>query len=1384
MRRIKTNSLGARVLSGFLSLLMVVSACPVTAFADDDIDNNPVETTAVIVDENGVHVDGEDDNGYTIIIDDESDDENVDSIPADEDAEDQNTQDVDTPPNIDDSSDDGTDNEKAIVEDQTDEDTSEDAEPTEETDVKDSTEPTEDEETAEPEYEYSVTLPSDKTVSEGDTLDIEAEVVAKVTVGDETSDVDYTFEFYGEGVEITTKTATSSAITFNNAGEYTIVGKLFVDDEEVASDEMTVKVNPVVVFDHYFTDIDESLVETSDLLVKTNDSSVFTKNTNVVSNFDDVYIIECSSVEEARYLYSYYVDKVDSISDLSKVISIATDKNDEDVADLDDLNDGNDVLAQLNDAVEDTKDTDYSDYIALIDTGADADVNFSVVGDDTADSNGHGTRMLDLIKAENPDAKVMSIKVFNGSTTDAASVYAGIKLAIENDVKVINLSLVGSDVEKNAIVKDVIQEAIDNNIVVIGAAGNYNLSASKFIPGCVEDAIIIGAANEDGTKKSNSNYNADYYVVADSTSEATAVFTGLYTSGALEDSRLLDGDFNPTKIEDPTTLIYDDDEYSMAAAWANALGTEYYVNPDGTVSVVIPREEGFVPAGSGDTQDAGETQEDILNLALNDEFYGTCSFSGSNGSGKATSFSATDGKTLFPNIANSISGGVFASCDRYWGDSTDSAYAKCMSNGTVSYKAWVSSIDTIDNGAKLQVTFDILFSDNGNFNKVVWTSHRDDYEINVTVGSVSWKTQGADGTWGSPGSNYPYNGNTSDIRQYPALENGKQTKYSVSYSWTVKKSTDGGTATQIANGYDTIAPENSFGYYAGAQSSIESSARSEAQSAAATKAKASIHEQTDYGGVRADDLADANTYHPYQTYSIANRNQIYHGRISAWHWRYTYLTITKNVSDPSGLTTNNSNYDFSNDTKIAVKVNGSVINDVDGHQVIFDPSTPGASQTFTLDFEYANKAFTYEEISCGYGYKFMGGAHNDTFEGPGKTKEISLSNEPMFDPISFSLRKVSDKTGTDKYNGDIDAENTIFEVRYYDASHTLIRSWRMKTIDHVVRFGDPAYIETGNPYRRPDNNNRLVFPIGYYEIEEVTVPHNGSQSTGLYKNSTVYTCTVLPRGTATLSTSVDTILKDSSTGEIIYQRDAAHPGGSWNSSYSGSVGQLTGNADDTWDQIEEEEWLPFGILKTDTDLDEINNNAMGTPEGDGSYEGAKYQLFYSDNSKSDDDVFKVTYNNPNGSTTFHFGDATTTVDATDGFDRDADYSIPSMRPVLDQNNNPVYITCGADGYGETAYKFPYDNSYVLCEVHAPEGYAINTHPYTVALTDWGKVGSNGNLTRGEDQKLRDHNGHLHDVVKVTETANRDGAGDDAIYRYGFALYKKDLTSSNDALDNA
>ena len=333
MKRIKTNSLGARVLSGFLSFLMVVSACPITAFAEDDYDATP----AVVSDESETETS---DAEYTITVD-ENGDVNLQSIPEDENAEDQTDIDVETPPNIEDSSDEDRTSETTIVEDTSDT-------TTEDTDKKEETS-----EEVKPVYEYVVSLSDDATVSEGDTLNVIADATATVTEDGETKDVEFEFNFSvdGEDAVIETSDASKATIIFNKAGEYTVTGTMVVNGEEVASDSMVVTVEkslPVVEFDHYFTDIDESLVETSDLFVKTNDSSVFTKNTNVVSNYDNVYIISFASVEEARFAYSYYVDKVDSISDLSKVISTATEENDADVADMENLNEGDDAIAQLN----------------------------------------------------------------------------------------------------------------------------------------------------------------------------------------------------------------------------------------------------------------------------------------------------------------------------------------------------------------------------------------------------------------------------------------------------------------------------------------------------------------------------------------------------------------------------------------------------------------------------------------------------------------------------------------------------------------------------------------------------------------------------------------------------------------------------------------------------------------------------------------------------------------------------------------------------------------------------------------------------------------------------------------------------------------------------
>ena len=298
-------------------------------------------------------------------------------------------------------------------------------------------------------------------------------------------------------------------------------------------------------FNQYYSLIDDSVIQTDTLLVKTSDPDIFTDSTTVESNYKDVYILSFDSVAEAKYAYSYYVDEVDYISDLSNVFILASNNNSTD--------DNNDAIANLTN-IDTNK--NYSGYIALIDSGVNnnlANAYLSVFDDNGKDTNGHGTAMAKYIREENPNAKILSIKAFDGNTTNVANLYAAIMLAIESNVSVINLSLAGYNTEQNAIIKEAIQEALRHGITVIGAAGNYNSNAHNFIPGSVRGATIVGAVNSDFTKYSTSNYNADMYVVATSTSEATARLTGMISRNMESNA-----DYDWDRV---TTVLADADKY-------------------------------------------------------------------------------------------------------------------------------------------------------------------------------------------------------------------------------------------------------------------------------------------------------------------------------------------------------------------------------------------------------------------------------------------------------------------------------------------------------------------------------------------------------------------------------------------------------------------------------------------------------------------------------------------------------------------------------------------------------------------------------------------------------------------------------------------------------
>ena len=142
--------------------------------------------------------------------------------------------------------------------------------------------------------------------------------------------------------------------------------------------------------------------------------------------------------------------------------------------------------------------------------------------------------MAKLIAEQNPDVRILSIKAFGADgTADVSAVYAAFRYAMEKNAPIINLSAAVLRKTENEVIASVIGEAVSKGIKVVGAAGNYGSDAKYFVPGSVESASIIGAAEENGLRRPDSNYGktVDFNVRADSTSKAAAIYSGLISAG-------------------------------------------------------------------------------------------------------------------------------------------------------------------------------------------------------------------------------------------------------------------------------------------------------------------------------------------------------------------------------------------------------------------------------------------------------------------------------------------------------------------------------------------------------------------------------------------------------------------------------------------------------------------------------------------------------------------------------------------------------------------------------------------------------------------------------------------------------------------------------------
>lgn len=134
---------------------------------------------------------------------------------------------------------------------------------------------------------------------------------------------------------------------------------------------------------------------------------------------------------------------------------------------------------------------------------------------------GHGTHVAGGIVQVAPDAQIMPFKALNSDGVGTTfSVTSAIYLAVESDVDVINLSL-GSTHDSLAI-RMAVEFAIENDVIVVAAAGNSNLYSPVEYPAAMDSVISVASVNALGDKSAYSNFHESVSISAPGENVASA----------------------------------------------------------------------------------------------------------------------------------------------------------------------------------------------------------------------------------------------------------------------------------------------------------------------------------------------------------------------------------------------------------------------------------------------------------------------------------------------------------------------------------------------------------------------------------------------------------------------------------------------------------------------------------------------------------------------------------------------------------------------------------------------------------------------------------------------------------------------------------------------
>ena len=241
-----------------------------------------------------------------------------------------------------------------------------------------------------------------------------AETTAEVTYEEEkttlSSEVDPSGEDIEESKANETRGPDETIETTTQAAEEETSAEVETESESETTEEST-QADPFASLDPTSGLTEEQLGVidfSSKRLLVAADESVIIDPEHVLSDYAGVYLMQYDTETQAKYAYAYYYNKSEFV-DVDTVISVADGDGSANAAEP--MAAEENPIAELQAAVADNP-VKADGAVAVIDTGvndvANVTESVSMIGDNTADENGHGIKMAKLIAEQNTNVSILS----------------------------------------------------------------------------------------------------------------------------------------------------------------------------------------------------------------------------------------------------------------------------------------------------------------------------------------------------------------------------------------------------------------------------------------------------------------------------------------------------------------------------------------------------------------------------------------------------------------------------------------------------------------------------------------------------------------------------------------------------------------------------------------------------------------------------------------------------------------------------------------------------------------------------------------------------------------------------------------------------------------